>query len=59
MQSSRRGGSTRGNREVFGLERPGDRVHPTEVDCEVRAIENQGATYLQISSFGQECARRK
>ncbi|TFV44858.1 hypothetical protein [Blastococcus sp. TF02A-35] len=32
----------------------GGRVHPTEVDCEVRAITNHEATYLQISSFGSD-----
>ncbi|MGY1653312.1 hypothetical protein [Geodermatophilus sp. SYSU D01119] len=37
----------------------GGRVHPTEVDCEVRAIVEQGSTYLQISSFGSDQRRRE
>lgn len=37
----------------------GGRVHPTEVDCEVRAITDQESTYLQISSFGSDQRRRE
>ncbi len=37
----------------------GGRVHPTAVDCEVRAIADQGATYLQISSFGSDQRQRE
>lgn len=37
----------------------GGRVHPTEVDCEVRAIEGEGATYPQISSFGSDLRKRE
>jgi hypothetical protein len=37
----------------------GGRVHPTEVDCEVRAITDQKATYLQISSFGSDQRQRE
>ena len=37
----------------------GGRVHPTEVDCEVRTIADQGSTYLQISSFGSDQRRRE
>jgi hypothetical protein len=37
----------------------GGRIHPTEVDCEVRAISGQGQTYLQISSFGSDLRQRE
>jgi hypothetical protein len=37
----------------------GGRVHPTEVDCEVRAIGDDGQTYLQISSFGSDARQRE
>ncbi len=37
----------------------GGRVHPTQVDCEVRAIADDGATYLQISSFGSDQRQRE
>lgn len=37
----------------------GGRVHPTEVDCEVRAVADERATYLQISSFGSDLRQRE
>lgn len=37
----------------------GGRVHPTEVDCEVRAISGEGATYLQLSTFGSDQRQRE
>ena len=37
----------------------GGKVHPTEVDCEVRAIAEQDAIYLQISSFGSDLRQRE
>ncbi len=37
----------------------GGRVHPTEVDCEVRAISEEGATYLQVSTFGSDYRQRE
>jgi 5-methylcytosine-specific restriction protein B len=37
----------------------GGSVHPTQVDCEVRAIADQGVTYLQISSFGSDSRQRE
>ena len=37
----------------------GGRVHPTEVDCEVRVIAEEGQQYLQISSFGSDTRRRE
>ena len=37
----------------------GGRVHPTEVDCELRAITEAGVTYLQISSLGSDQRQRE
>ena len=37
----------------------GGRVHPSEVDCEVRAIADQSETYLQFSSFGSDQRQRE
>jgi hypothetical protein len=38
----------------------GGRVHPTEVDCEVRAIKVDGRdAYLQVSTFGSDFRRRE
>ncbi len=37
----------------------GGRVHPTEVDCELRAIGEQGRSYLQISTFGSDYRQRE
>jgi hypothetical protein len=38
----------------------GGRVHPTEVDCEVRAVEVDGGdAYLQVSTFGSDYRRRE
>jgi hypothetical protein len=37
----------------------GGRVHPTEVDCELRAVGEGGNTYLQVSTFGSDHRRRE
>jgi hypothetical protein len=37
----------------------GGRVHPTEVDCEVRSIADSEQTYLQVSSFGSDLRKRE
>jgi len=37
----------------------GGRVHPTEVDCELRAVGEQGQSYLQISTFGSDYRQRE
>ncbi len=37
----------------------GGRVHPTEVDCELRAIKNDGEIYLQVSTFGSDYRQRE
>lgn len=37
----------------------GGRVHPTKVDCELRAIDAGGNTYLQVSTFGSDHRRRE
>ena len=37
----------------------GGRLHPTEVDCELRAISQGGETYLQLSTFGSDYRQRE
>ena len=37
----------------------GAKLHPTEVDCELRSFVDDGRTYLQISSFGSDARKRE
>lgn len=37
----------------------GGRVHPTEVDCELRAVTGGGQSYLQLSTFGSDHRQRE
>jgi hypothetical protein len=37
----------------------GGHRHPTEVDCELRPVLDDGRTYLQLSSFGSDLRKRE
>jgi hypothetical protein len=45
-------------RSLVWVEAGGHR-HPTEVDCELRSILDEGRTYLQLSSFGSDLRQRE